>query len=127
MTDYQPQSCWCGDTASHIVPVDQSVTRPTGATRDDQPGLHVCELHAMGRDGAEPIDRPVCTLCGQPIVPGDDARRIPSRWGVSYVHAHHPGGVSRRQPGVGCGVGSDGHPCSPAYLCPACIAVVRGL
>lgn len=24
-------------------------------------------------------------------------------------------------PGEGCGTGSDGHPCSPAYLCPSCI------
>jgi hypothetical protein len=25
------------------------------------------------------------------------------------------------EPGKGCGTGSDGSPCSPAYLCPACI------
>lgn len=24
--------------------------------------------------------------------------------------------------GDGCGTGSDGFPCSPAYLCPACVA-----
>lgn len=30
-----------------------------------------------------------------------------------------------RQPGMGCGQGSDGAPCSPAYLCPACIALLQ--
>lgn len=27
-------------------------------------------------------------------------------------------------PGLGCGTGSDGAPCSPAYLCPDCIQLL---
>lgn len=28
------------------------------------------------------------------------------------------------KPGEGCGEGSDGAPCTPAYLCPACIRLL---
>lgn len=28
------------------------------------------------------------------------------------------------EPGAGCGTGSDGLPCSPAYLCPSCTALL---
>lgn len=51
-----------------------------------------------------------CPLCSERIDNADVTRRTLR----GYVHDHH-------QPGQGCGLGSDGQPCSPAYLCPACI------
>lgn len=91
MTSYHPPLCWCGAYASHVIPVDPAVTRPTTATRDDQPGAYVCPEHTT--DGMEPLELPLCALCHRHVAPWDDARQVLAASGMATIHAHHPAGV----------------------------------